>query len=235
MTASLMCLILTQQNTPSVEDVRQKVYEAVRAVRKYREVWILTTSEPKFKPITIRRWLDGERYRQEVQSEGRLLFAAGHDGTMGWFVSHENRQFVERKETNKRFSAAYEYGPVPDLGQFSLGFVSPYDLDFRANPNFKVERFSEAKVDGIPSRRLEAVSQKGNQSYIKLQIVLDQEGWLLKRVVVSGKRETGERFWQEMRLIDREFGAKMDAGLFHLEAASVLGYQRLEKSPLDGD
>lgn len=224
---------LIKQDPPSVEDLRRSVYAAVREVRRYREVWLLSTSEPGFHPITIKRWLDGPRYRQEVSSDGRVLFAAGHDGVNGWFVSHENRQFVERKEANKRFDAPYEYGPVPDLGQFSLGFVSPYDLDFRANPNWKVERFVDVQVDKKPMRRLEAVSKKSDLSFIKLQVLVDREGWLLNRVVVNGRRESGERFWQEMRLIDREFGAKMDTELFQLKANGLGGYDRLERNPLD--
>jgi hypothetical protein len=224
---------LAQSELPSVEDVRKHLYEAVRKVRRYRETWLLTTSEPNFQPVTIKRWLDGPRYRQEVQSGGKLLFAAGHDGTFGWFVSHENRQFVERREPNKRFEAPYELGPVPDPGQFKLGFVSPYDLDFRAYPNWIVNRFTDATVGKLPVRRLDATSRRSDTSYINLQLLLDREGWLVTRVVVNGRREEGGRFWQEIRLIDREFGATMDAELFHLEAAKVAGYERLERNPLD--
>jgi hypothetical protein len=234
MITTLLALGALMQDPPSVEEIRRNVYKAVREVRRYRETWMLTTSEPGFQPMTIRRWLDGPRYRQEVAVDGRTLFAAGHDGTIGWFVSHENKQFVERRETNKRFDAPYELGPVPEIGEFKLGFVSPYDLDFRANPNWKVQRFTDATVNGLPVRRLDAASKRSGVSYINLMLHLDREGWLLTRVVVNGRRESGERFWQELRLTDREFGAKVDQALFHLDASTVSGYTRLEKNPMDG-
>ncbi|MGV3616846.1 MAG: hypothetical protein ACO1SV_16085 [Fimbriimonas sp.] len=233
MVASLVALSLLVQDPPSVEDVRKNVYRAVREIRRYRETWLLSTSEKDVRPMTIKRWLDGPRYRQEILIDGRQIFAAGHDTTTGWFVSHENKQFVERREPNRKFDAPYELGPVPEVGEFKLGFVSPYDLDFRANPNWKVERLVEAKVNNLPVRRLDAVSKRSDLRYVNLSLQMDQEGWLLTRVVVNGRREDGTRFWQELRLTDRQFGAPMDQELFHLAASSVAGYTRLEKNPLD--
>lgn len=218
---------------PSVEEVRREVYKAVREVRRYRETWLVTTSNLSLRPMTIKRWLDGPRYRQEVQADGRVIFAAGHDGTVGWFVSHEQKQFAEKKIENRKFSAPYELGPVPEVGEFKLGFVSPYDLDYRANPNWRVQSITESKVNGLPVRRLDASSKRSDKAFVNLQLMLDQEGWLLTRVVVNGRKEDGSRFWQELRLIDREFGARMDGELFALKPSLVVGYERVEKNPMD--
>lgn len=234
MISAVLLLAAVRQEPPSVEDVRQNVYKAVREVRRYRETWLLSTSEKEVRPMTIKRWLDGPRYRQEISIDGRQIFAAGHDGTTGWFVSHENKQFLERREPNIRFDAKYEYGAVPEVGEFKMGFVSPYDLEFRANPNWKVSGFTEVKVNGIPLRRLDASRKRSDKSFVNLSLLIDQEGWLLNRVVVNGKRENGTRFWQELRLTERQFGAPMDQALFHLDGATVSGYTRLEKSVTDG-
>lgn len=234
MISTVLLLAAVRQDPPSVEDVRQNVYKAVREIRRYRETWLLSTSEKNVRPMTIKRWLDGPRYRQEITIDGQRIFAAGHDGTTGWFVSHENKQFLERREPNIRFDAKYEYGAVPEVGEFKMGFVSPYDLEFRANPNWKVNAFTESKVNGLPVRRLDATSKRSDKSFVNLSLLLDQEGWLLSRVVVSGRREDGTRFWQELRLTERQFGSAMDQALFHLDASSVSGYLRLEKNPSDG-
>lgn len=234
MISAAVLLLAVTQDPPSVEDIRKNVYKAVREIRRYRETWLLTTSEKEVRPMTIKRWLDGPRYRQEITIDGRNIFAAGHDGTTGWFVSHENKQFLERREANQRFDASYEYGAVPEIGEFKMGFVSPYDLEFRASPNWKVSSFTEAKVNGLPVRRLDATSKKSGASFVNLSLLMDQEGWLLSRVVVNGRRENGTRFWQELRLTERQFGAPMDQALFHLDASTVSGYTRLEKAVTDG-
>lgn len=232
MLCALAVRVLLTQEPPSVEEVRKNIYQAVREVRRYRETWLLSTSESTLQPLTIRRWLDGPRYRQEVLVEKKTLFAAGHDGTVGWFVSNESKQFVEKREPNRRFDAPYALGAVPDLGEFAVGFVSPYDLDFRANPSFKVQGFTEITVNGIPLRRLDALSRKSAVSFVKLQLHLDKEGWLLTRLVINGKRDNGSRFWQEFRLIDRKFGVPMNADLFHLAPETVKGFERID-APLD--
>lgn len=233
--ALIVTLLARQDNSVtvgSVEEVRKNIYRAVREVRNYRETWLLTTSDLKLRPLTIRRWLDGERYRQEVSVDRKLLFAAGHDATIGWFVSHENRQYVEKREPNSRFEAPYALGAVPDMGEFQVGFVSPYDLDFRANPPFKLQAFQLVQLNGLPARRLDALSRKNPLSYVNLQIHVDQEGWLITRLVINGRRDNGTRFWQEFRLTDRKFGVAMNSEMFHLAPETVKGYERLD-APLD--
>lgn len=232
------CLSLVAvRELPSVEDVRKNVYRAVREVRKYSEEWTLTSSDKNTVPMTVKRWLDGDRYRQEVSAGSKLLFAAGHDSVTAWFVSFENKQFMEHAEPNRRFSAPYEIAAVPEVGEFNVGFVSPYDLDFRANPGFKATAFTDATLGGVPMRRLDAISKKSALSYVTLTVYLDKEGWLLNRVQIGGRKEDGTRFWQDLRLKERRFGAPMTAALFHLDASTVTGFERVDRDarpPTDG-
>lgn len=222
-TFAFLCLAPAQAKTLTWEEVLGYAHRDIRTLKGVYEEWSMKarSRDGEEKEATMRRWMDGKAFRQEIEADGTVQMAVCSDGTKMWTAVRPSGFFVWHDKPFDPLSEKWEGldKPTGEESTMNIGMNNAYDLVVRLNPVPVVTKVEE--VDG--ERRVHA-TVKMNDREMNLVLHFEKEKWLFKQV--EGKATVGDSYLTFRRtkaLRDQTF----ESNVFALDAKIVEGLQEL--------
>jgi hypothetical protein len=220
--AVLAVFCLTSPQEPlKWNDILSNMHRDIRTMKGVYEEWTLsgtskdgTTSEGK-----MRRWMDGKRFRHDIEADGKVQMASSSDGSRMWTSIRPAGYYLWNDELQNPIADKWEVPKEEKTEEptFYVGFSNAYDIVIRISPSPEVTKFEE--VDG--ERRVTAITKTEDRTFT-FTLHFEKEKWLLKEI--SGKSSTGPSqlsFKREKGLRDQTF----ESDVFGLDAKAVEGLE----------
>ncbi|MGV3617168.1 MAG: hypothetical protein ACO1SV_17720 [Fimbriimonas sp.] len=217
-----LCLSLPQE-PPKWEEILSNIHRDIRTEKGVFEAWELKSisrfgeeSEGKF-----RRWLDGKRYRQEIENDGTVQMAMASDGTKGWVLMRPAGFYVKNDAMKDPRLDKWAGIPKPENEEPStnFGFKNAYDLEIGINPLPVVTKVEQ--IDG--ERRVHASVKTGDRT-INLLLRFEPDKWLLKELDGKGSDGTSKISFKRVQSKRNE---NFDADRFAFDTKLAEGLEEL--------
>lgn len=209
------------QEPPKWNDILSNMHRDIRTTKGVYEEWTLsgTSRDGETSTGTMRRWLDGKRFRHDLESEGKVQMAFASDGVRMWTAIRPSGYYLWNDELQDPFSEKWEAPKEPPVTEptMNVGFSNAYDVVIRILPPPTVTKYEE--VDG--ERRVTAVTKLEDREF-NLVLRFEKDKWLLREI--TGKSSTGPSalsFKCTKALRDQTFSANV----FALDAKATEGLE----------
>lgn len=220
--AVLTLLSLTTAQEPlKWNDILSNMHRDVRTLKGVYEEWTLegTSREGENASAKMRRWMDGKRFRYDLESEGKIQMATSSDGVRMWTSIRPSGYYVWNEEIPDPSTEKWQAPKTEGAEESSMhvGFSNAYDVVMQMSPTPEVTKVEE--VDG--ERRVTAVTKLEDRQ-LNLTLRFEKDKWLL--IELSGKSSSGPsklNFKREKALRDQTFGSDV----FALDAKVVEGLE----------
>lgn len=224
---ALLCFAPLQEPAakpiPKWEDILGWAHRDIRTMKGVYEEWSLKAKsrDGEAQEATMRRWMDGKAFRQEIDSGGKTQLATASDGVKMWTAVRASGFFVWHTKPFDPLGEKWKGvgKPVGEEAKMNVGMSNAYDVVVNLNPIPEVTKVEE--VEG--ERRVHAVVKMDDRT-MNLVLHFEKEKWLFKEV--EGKVTVGDSYLSFRRtkaLRDQTF----ESNVFALDSKAIEGLQEL--------